>query len=368
MPYLPIEDVKPGSYLGHTIFSESGSVLLNKGVELSDSFIRKLHMRGYKSLYVQESPEDEVEMQDVVSPQVRNKAVMSLRETFTTVSKHGHSRKKWQESTKKLDDLSWEILEDLENQSSLKADLINLKCVNEYTLEHSVNVGIMSGYLGMESGLNMKQVREIIKSGIYHDIGKTFVKNDILEKPASLTEDEMEEIRKHPKTGFRMLMNQYNMSPMISIGSHLHHERWDGSGYPNGMAGEEIHIYGRIVSIIDVFDAMTSDRVYHRAQGNDVVLAHIESLSGTEFDPMLVDILSAIIYPYPTGTKVALSNRTTAIVVTNHPKTPQMPTVKVVKPETQAGLIYELAQHQDEIEITTALHSSLPESAGEIHG
>jgi len=353
MPYLAIDSVRPGQYLGHTLYGETGNVLLRKGVQLNESFISKLATRGYRSLYVFENLEDEVEISDIVSSRVRNNAVTLLRRTFDNIAeeKPPHT---WADSIQRMDQLAQQILTDLEHSETLKADLINLKCVNEYTLEHSINVGVMSGYVGLHAGLNMKQVRDVIKAGIYHDIGKTFVENSILNKPASLTDQEMVEIRKHPENGFKLLMNQLNISPIIGIGSYLHHERWDGTGYPNGMRGEQIHLYGRIVAVIDVFDAMTSDRLYHRARSNCEVLEYINSKSGICFDPELVGILNDKVYPYPTGSLVRLKNGFVAVVLTNSPEKPDRPIVRITGPQKYRGEVYNLANEPSEIQITTS--------------
>lgn len=354
MPYLQINEVQPGQYLGHTIFGENGNILLQKGVQLTASYIKKLSERGYYSLYVLDNLEDKIEIQDIVSPRVRNNAVTLLRKTINYVAQEKTPRA-WSDSIQRKDQLAQQILLDMEHNETLKADLINLKCVNEYTVEHSINVGVMAGYVGLQVGLNMKQVRDVIKAGIYHDIGKTFVENDILNKPASLSTQEMIEIRKHPENGFKLLMNQLNISPIISIGSHLHHERWDGSGYPNGMKEEQIHLYGRIVAVIDVFDAMTSDRVYHRARSNKEVPDYINSKSGSHFAPDIVETLSNIVYPYPTGSKVRLGDNRVAVVLSNSPEDPHRPLVRIAQSNGQQGDVYNLAKEPKELQIQASV-------------
>ena len=350
MPYLPIKEVQEGQYLGHTIYGGKGNILLRKGVQLHSSYIKKLEARGYQSLYVMENLEDEVEINDIISPRIRNNAVTLLRKTIRHVA-NDRAPRVWRDTTEQMDRLAHQILIDLEHNESLKADLLNLKCVSEYTVEHSVNVGILSGYIGMQRNLNMKQVRDLIKAGIYHDIGKTFVGKEILDKPAFLTDEEMGEVRKHPKKGFQLLMNQLNISPLISVGSHLHHERWDGTGYPNGMQGEQIHLYGRIISVIDVFDAMTSDRIYRKASSNRDVLTYINSQSGSHFDPEVVKILHETVYPYPTGSSVQIGNDTVAVVLTNSTEFPWKPLVRVTEPIAQKGEVYDLAKEPAELQI-----------------
>lgn len=343
MGYTLIDDVRPGTYLGQTIYNEHGSILLRKGVKLTENYIDILRKRGYRSLIVFSEFDQDLELPEVVSQQVRHSAVMTVQKVFHTISQTP-SRQTYRSLVHQVNDITNEIFDEIEHNQDLSGDLVNLKCVNSYTFEHSVNVAILTGFLGIQSGLNMVEVRNIIKAGLFHDIGKTFVQSEILQKPTTLSAKEMEEIRKHPGTGFKLLLNQMNVSPIISIGSRLHHERWDGSGYPNGLQGEEIHHFGRIIAVADVFDAMTSDRVYRLALPHSEVLEYISSRSGSHFDPVVVNTLKKNMYPYPVGTTIKLSSGEMATVLQNHPETKNQPTVKIISGKDLNGKIIALSK------------------------
>lgn len=350
MAYTAIDDVQPGQYLGQTIYSETGSILLHHGVKLSFDYIKRLKKRGYQSLLVFDEIDKDVEMPTLISPKTRQTAVNLVQGVFASLNQNGSNRKN-RDLLKRVDLVAEEIFDEIEHHESLAADIVNLKCVSSYTFEHSVNVGILSGFIGLHSGLNMPAVRDLIKSGIYHDIGKTFVDNDILEKPGKLTDEEMDHVRKHPVDGFKLLMGQLNVSPIISIGSRLHHEWWDGTGYPNGAIGEEIHKYGRIIAVIDVFDAMTSDRVYRRGLPHSTVLEYIRQQTGTQFDPTVVKILQEIMYPYPTGSSVLLNTGDVATVMQNFARHIEKPLVKITSPPEKAGKLYDLNKTGDDLYI-----------------
>ncbi len=124
-----------------------------------------------------------------------------------------------------------------------------------------------------------------------HDIGKIGIPDAILNKPAGYTQDEYEVMKKHPEIGYRML--KYSDKPILkaaSIITHEHHEKWDGTGYPQGLKGEEIHIYGRITAIADVFDALGSNRVYKKSWELKEIYEMFEKESGKHFDPTLVEL------------------------------------------------------------------------------
>ena len=337
MPLLPIEDVEPGSYLGHTIYAEDGRPLLQRGVRLTQSYIRRLTMRGYKSLFVLSEAERDVELQDVISPVLRQNAQQILFNTFNTLT-NGRDHRDIETHIHRMDDVVDLIVEELQYHDTLVADLVNLKCVSSYTLEHSVNVGILGAMVGFRYGLNRKEVRNLLLAGLFHDIGKLFVPDEILNKPGKLTDEEFEEMRSHPEKGFQLLHYQFDVDPIISVGSWTHHERWDGNGYPKGMTGEEIHKFGRILAAVDVYDAMTSDRVYREGLPPDTVLEYIRGESGSHFEPKAVQTVNKTIFPFPTGVRVHLSTGEEAIVVENHPRALNRPTVRVLNSRTEYDL------------------------------
>ena len=155
--------------------------------------------------------------------------------------------------------------------------------MDPYTAGHSDRVANYSVILATDLGLDLSE-REIVRqSALMHDIGKIgCVLN--LNKPGKLTVDEYESFKQHPKYGRDILEPITFLHPLIP-GVHLHHERWDGRGYPLGLKGGSIPLYARIISVADTYDAMTSDRSYRRALPHQVAVAEIKRCSGAQFDP-----------------------------------------------------------------------------------
>ena len=124
-----------------------------------------------------------------------------------------------------------------------------------------------------------------------HDIGKVAIPDAILNKPGKFTDEEFEIMKKHAELGYEMLQNSNRpLLKAASIVAYEHHEKYDGSGYPRGLSGENIHIYGRITALADVFDALGSDRVYKKAWNDEEIFAFFKQQRGKHFDPKLIDI------------------------------------------------------------------------------
>ena len=160
------------------------------------------------------------------------------------------------------------------------------------TGNHVKRVAKYSRLLALKYGLNEEDAELLMMASPMHDIGKVGISDSILNKPGKLTDDEFKIMKTHSTLGYNMLKS--SDKPIIkaaAIVAREHHEKWDGSGYPKKLKGEEIHIFGRITAVADVFDALASDRVYKKAWPIDEVLKFFEEQKGKHFDPKLVDIL-----------------------------------------------------------------------------
>ncbi|QOV90237.1 HD domain-containing phosphohydrolase [Humisphaera borealis] len=157
-----------------------------------------------------------------------------------------------------------------------------------YTCGHSERVALLSRYLAQQMKLRDTEVEQIYMAGLLHDVGKIGVPEAVLQKPGRLTPEEFEQIKKHPEIGARILSDVKQLKPILPGVLH-HHERYDGKGYPYGLAGEKIPIMGRIICMSDCFDAMTSSRTYRKALPIEVAMCEIRRCSGTQFDPFLAE-------------------------------------------------------------------------------
>ncbi len=159
---------------------------------------------------------------------------------------------------------------------------------------HTQRVTGMTLHLARELGMSEEALLHIRRGALLHDIGKLGISDDILRKPGALTDEEWVEMRKHPEYAYQMLTPIEYLRPALAI-PYCHHEKWDGSGYPRGLKGEEIPLAARIFAIVDVWDALTSDRPYRPAWSKEKTLDYIQSLNGKQFDPKVVDAFTRFI-------------------------------------------------------------------------
>jgi HD-GYP domain-containing protein (c-di-GMP phosphodiesterase class II) len=157
-----------------------------------------------------------------------------------------------------------------------------------YTCGHSERVALLSRHLAIQAKLSDAQVERVYMAGLLHDVGKIGVPEAVLQKTGRLTAEEFEQIKKHPEIGARILDDIKQIKDIIPGVLH-HHERYDGKGYPGGLAGEDIPLMGRIICLADCFDAMTSSRTYRKALPLEVALTELRRCSGTQFDPRLTE-------------------------------------------------------------------------------
>ena len=162
------------------------------------------------------------------------------------------------------------------------------------TGRHSFRVSEYAVMIARELGFDESELEQIRKTGLLHDIGKIGVPDSILNKPARLTDEEYEVMKTHTSIGGDILKD-FTLIPHVDEGAKFHHEHYDGSGYPNGLKGEEIPLNARIIGIADAFDAMTANRVYRKALDMDFVKAELKRCAGSQFDPTLVEIMLELI-------------------------------------------------------------------------
>ena len=180
--------------------------------------------------------------------------------------------------------------EDLERAylESIEALRFTVEAKDRYTKGHSDRVSEYSVLIGKEIGLSDEELKKLRIGGLFHDIGKIGVPDSILLKTEKLTDEEYSEIKNHPSIGKHILSSASIFSDIIPIVYH-HHEKYDGTGYPGKLKGEDIPLLARITAIADTFDAMTSKRSYRNALSLDVAKEEIKRCSGTQFDPKLVE-------------------------------------------------------------------------------
>lgn len=344
MRIIPIECIRNGSFLGKTIYDNSGRVLLKAGSELTDSLLDRIKHLQILSLYVlDEYSEGEVE--DIIKPELRQKTISIVKDTFANISRFNSiknseitNRKIAKKDLKYFDSINLvaeELLENILNNKNILVNLVDIKSMDNYTYQHCVNVAILSLIIGIGLKLRKRDLIDLCVGALVHDVGKVFISKDIINKTGPLTSKEYDFMKEHPKKGYDYLGNHIDIHAACKLIAYQHHERFDGGGYPFGLKGDKINYLSRIVSIADVYDALTSDRSYRRAMCASDALEYIMANAGSMFDYEMVSIFTKLIVPFPFGTVVKLSNGDVGIVQETPINYPLRPIIRIVKSSDQ---------------------------------
>lgn len=209
-----------------------------------------------------------------------------------------------------------EIRDSVERNSRALTSLVRLKSKDEYTFMHSVAVCTLMVNFARQLEMDDATIRAMGVAGLLHDLGKMAVPQAILDKPDRLTDDEMITIRSHPVRGHALIGNNPEIPDIARDVCLHHHEKIDGSGYPFGLAGDEISLAARMGAICDVYDAVTSDRPYKKPWTPSTALARMSSWQG-HFDERLMQIFITSLGQYPSGALVRLDDSRLAVVIDN---------------------------------------------------
>ena len=179
-----------------------------------------------------------------------------------------------------------------EQTAEALAEAIDAK--DGYTHGHSTRVADISRRIAKEAGFSEQDCEKVYFAALLHDVGKIGIRDDVINKEGRLTDEEFEHIKEHPILGYQILSN-IKQSDTLNIGAHYHHERYDGTGYPDGLSGEDIPAIARIIAVADAYDAMTSSRSYRDRLSEEKTKEELEKGMGTQFDPEYAKIMLHII-------------------------------------------------------------------------
>lgn len=322
--FVPMGQLRPGAVVARAIYGYNGDALFRPGSTLSGLAIRRLAALGCPGVYVRDLESSLPDVTDLVSDATRTAVINRLWHTFRELE-HGNRLQ-----YAPLFNSVHELLQDVLADSNVLVNLSDLRSHDGYTFGHSVNVAAMSLVIGYDLGFSFDQLRTLGLGALLHDIGKIGIPGETLRQRGPLTNDQWRLVQEHPRLGFEILRHYYEFSLAIAHIAYQHHERLDGSGYPRGLKGDAIHQYARIVAVVDVFDAMRSERVYRPGVPVHKVLEQLQRGRGTKFAPEVVDSLLRRVAPYPVGTTVRLSNGEVGVVTAVPPGARDRPTVTVL--------------------------------------
>ncbi|WP_273126798.1 HD-GYP domain-containing protein [Metabacillus sp. HB246100] len=339
MRLVRIDRCESGIKLGKSIYSENGKILLAKGTELTNSFMKRLQNLGIHTIYIEDKESEGIDVVDSIPPELLNEATNVITEGLNSMS-DGHSIKptvqgmmKTEKAIKSFQSIFKDLLASLTENRTVLNLLATTKIHENHVYTHSLNVTIYACQLALENKLPQKQIEEIGLGALLHDLGKIFVKPEVLNKPDKLTNSEFELMKSHSELGFDILRKVPNIPLVVAHCALQHHERLDGKGYPRGIREKDIHPYAKILSVADVFDAVTSHRVYRNAMLPHQGMELLYSGSGTQFDIRQVKLFKKCIAIYPQGLTVTLNDGRVGIVSKYHFHSVGRPIIRIIRDE-----------------------------------
>ncbi|AGA68957.1 HD-GYP domain-containing protein [Desulfitobacterium dichloroeliminans LMG P-21439] len=326
MRLVNIAYVVEGSVLARPLIAPNGKVLLQAGITLSRSYIDKLARLGLDTMFIEDATFEDVEITSAVSLKTREVAYAAILNLSKNIDE---SRLR----SGKLDGVKnavRNIIGDLLDNKGLLGNIIEIQGHDDYTFHHSVNTTIIALLMGISMGWSDNKLFELGMGVLMHDVGKIKIPEEIFNKVGPLTLEEFDEIKKHSEYGFQILRKNRDINIVSAHVALQHQERWDGSGYPRGLKGTQIHEYARVTAVADVYEALTSKRIYRNAHQPYEAYEYLIANSDWLFEPLLVQkVFPKCITPYPTGTGVRLSNGQRGNVVKQNPNFPTRPYVRM---------------------------------------
>lgn len=317
MLIVSVDKLREGMQLADDVYSSSATeyeLIFEKGIFLSSMMIEKLRDAGIKTVNIvgggiesaavvkktEKNPNDAIN-------QNLSRALTDLNEIFDGGSEE--IKELSIASVERVDNIADNIIEDIAGNSDFLAkQMIALQNYDDYTYKHCLRVAMMGAAVSNEIGLSPEEVKEVVVAGLLHDIGKSNIDHDIIIKPGKLTDKEFEEIKRHPLIGYNILKRGDHYSSNILSGVLFHQEKFDGTGYPTGIAGKSIPLIARILTVCDVFDALTSNRPYRKPWSVAETEEYMLGGSGAHFDLDVTQAFLRAFNPYPVGTLVTLSD------------------------------------------------------------
>ena len=332
MRLLSIADLPQDARLARDILTgRDAAPLLRAGVTLSERFVDHLGRAGVQAVWIEDEYSRGIEAESAVSAETRavaTRVLLALHDEAKRALAAGRALDP--EATDELSEVVDAILQEIEESDGKALVLADLCAADAYPIQHPIDVTavglligrrliIEHGWLDYKGERHDDRVEErLFRLGmglLLSDLGKLAIPESILNKPSKLSEEEWELVRAHPKAGVKLIRDTGAWCPLVQACVLRHHERWDGTGYPEGKSGADVHEMARIAAVADTFDAITSERPYAPARPTHVGVQAILAGAGVQFDPVICDVFAHRIAPFPPGIEVELVDGRRALVV-----------------------------------------------------
>lgn len=349
--FMRTRQLLPGMRVDHPIVDRLGRILVARGAVLDEYIITAMLKIGIMSAYIQEG-EPDADGEEPASPAAQ-KNIEKLRTVDRpNVTLSASVRKRVAEGIQYIysntsdpalvrasANIADSLMSAIEENDAMAIDISALKTSDEYTFKHSVDVATISMIVAKNMGMTRDEVHEIGITGLLHDVGKTKIPPEILNKPGRLDDAEFEIMRQHSVYGYRIIKDRPDLLEEIKLGVLQHHEKINGAGYPLGLSADKICPYAKILSVADIYDALVTERPYKSAFSQREAVEMIMSMT-QELDMCAMQHFLQSVILYPVDSIVELSTGEKAKVVKNTPNYILRPTVVSLS----SGKVYNLGE------------------------
>lgn len=319
MRLIGIKSMKPDDVLGAPVRTSSGRVVLSAGTVMTEKYIEKIKLMGIHKVYINDENFDDVELLDSIDDGIRNQAFKVLKDAYVNM----HKDKAVDEYS--IKEVSKNLVDFIRECKQKGVSILSMEAVDDYIIEHSINVAILALFIGNHMSYNFNQLCDLAAGALIHDLGR---------------DNSKEENQEHVQRGFDVMRKCRGMSLHSSIVCYEHHENYDGTGFPRKLKGTAISDFSRVIRVADLYDNMLHGYGNH----DEPVMPHqayenILALSGSIVDPAIVQIFRDTIIFYPNGCTVLLNNGLKGVVIRQNQGSPQRPVVRAFNDD---GIIGEL--------------------------
>jgi len=367
MRFISTDQISEGMVLSKNIYDQSLKLLIHSGNPLTPRYIQKIKDLGYQGIYISDDLSKDIEIPDIVYDELRVEAFKAVKEVCIHAYQYSKNDKKNAAGVEKhyqdIKQLSTKLILDLKSRKIDRINLIDLKIFEDYIVSHNVNVGVLSLFLGLSIGLSTIELQRLGVAALLHDVGKMFIDPKVLNKVGKLTDEEFKLVNMHSSYSYRYIKESYHVHASTYLGILYHHEKIDGTGYPKGKSGNDIPLYSRIISICDVYDALTSNRPNRSPLLPSEAMEYMMASGDTAFDMDILKVFMNKVSPFPKGIEVLLSNGERGLVIDNTKDLSLRPTLKIfmAKDEAVDPTVVDLATSPNyrNVTIKEVLHSKV---------
>jgi HD-GYP domain-containing protein (c-di-GMP phosphodiesterase class II) len=319
---VSIHNCEEGFILAKPIYDQNSRILLSAGSVMNDSFIQRLKDKNVHHIYVKSEITEDVEVNDDLNPKLRFEAVQKLSDVFNTLQegKTGKNAALGRvKSIRNMSDVFSQIMNEMNSSKHLLNLLSHMQSSVDSMFDHSINTGLYSLTMGRHIGLKEKELQILGLGALYHDIGKLQLEG--------VTKQSRKEWERHPDLAFQALRKESGLHLLVAHCAYQHHEHIDGSGFPRGLKGKDIHLYAKIIAVAEAFDYLINSKSMLPHEAMEVIVAR----TFTRYDHDVVEAFKNAIAIYPIGVTVILNTGETGVVIAYNNKYPQRPVIRVFK-------------------------------------